>query len=346
MTKATLVTSKANKFYYGGLYSSRGYVLVEKNKKVIFCDYRSYTELLGINKEDTIVKLDKNQNPLIIIKQYLEAAGVSELLFEGDDISYSEYLNFSRIFDNIKLIPTNIDAQRRVKSLDEVRKIREACRIVDSVYERVLKYVKVGMTERELSTYISNEMGKLGSQRNAFEPIVVSGIRGALPHGKPTGKRLDYGDFITVDFGAVFEGYCSDITRTFVLGEILDERMLKIFRAVLSTQEAVISTVRPGLICSNVDAYSRELIEEAGFGAYYIHNLGHSIGIECHETPYFTSKDHTKLEKNMVMTVEPGIYVEGLGGVRIEDTVLVGENSCERLTLSKKELTVVEVKND
>ncbi|HGY8316120.1 TPA: aminopeptidase, partial [Escherichia coli] len=218
---------------------------------------------------------------------------------------------------------------------EEVEIIRLACGIADRGAEHIRRFIQAGMSEREIAAELEWFMRQQGAEKASFDTIVASGWRGALPHGKASDKIVAAGEFVTLDFGALYQGYCSDMTRTLLVnGEGVSAEshpLFDVYQIVLQAQLAAISAIRPGVRCQQIDDAARRVITEAGFGDYFGHNTGHAIGIEVHEDPRFSPRDTTTLQPGMLLTVEPGIYLPGQGGVRIEDVVLVTPQGAEVL---------------
>ena len=230
-------------------------------------------------------------------------------------------------------------AQRIVKSEEEIRKICDAQAITDATFEHILPYIREGVTEREIALEIEFYMRKLGADGNAFDPIVVTGGNGSQCHGIPGDTVIKKGDFITMDTGAMLRGYHSDMTRTVALGYVSDEQKA-VYDTVLKAQLAAIDAVHAGVCCSDVDKVARDIIETPYPGTFG-HGLGHGVGFEIHEWPRFSARDNTICEPGMVITVEPGIYIAGKCGVRIEDMIVVTEDGCRNLTHSPKALMIL-----
>jgi Xaa-Pro aminopeptidase len=226
---------------------------------------------------------------------------------------------------------------RAVKDEEELRRIRHACAIADAAFEQILPLVRPGVIERDLAIELEHFMKKRGAEKEAFDTIVASGPRSALPHGRASARRLEAGDFVTFDFGARWEGYNSDLTRTVVLGRASDEQR-KVYMTVLGAQMAALGAIRAGAEAKQVDAVARDRIAAAGYGERFGHGLGHALGREVHDGGGMNSRSEMKLAAGMVLTVEPGIYINGWGGVRIEDDVVVTGEGCEILTHAPKEL--------
>lgn len=237
--------------------------------------------------------------------------------------------------------PALLNRLRQVKSPEETARIRAASELAEDAMLGLLDTLKEGIAEREWAARLEYEFKRRGASEASFSPIVLFGARSSLPHGKPSEKPLENGDVVLIDCGCVLDGYCSDLTRTYVFGKIPGDWLEEIYGAVLAAQEAGIEAIGPGVPCAEVDAAARRLIQEAGFGEYFGHGLGHGVGIEVHEAPRLNKESTAVLEAGMVITVEPGIYLPGQGGVRIEDLAVVTEKGCEVLTRAPKKLEVL-----
>lgn len=339
---AILVSSKANKFYLKARYSSRGYVLLIRSglKAVYFIDYRS---ILEFDDSFDKVVLNKDDNPISVISNYINKLNIQTLGLEGDYLTYKQFIEISENLNNINSLPINIDKIREIKSVEEINKIRQACKIADKSYLDLLKVIKIGMSEKEVASKLNVLLIENGGDQLAFETIVLSGVNGALPHGKPSNKIIEFGDFITIDYGVKYKGYCSDTTRTFVMGEILNPEMKIIYEAVLKAHKTAATFIVENTLMCEADKSSRDVLENLGYGKYFSHHLGHSIGIEAHESPRLAQGVNKLIIANMVFTNEPGVYIDGLGGVRIEDTFIVTPSGYESLNKTSKELIIVEV---
>lgn len=226
---------------------------------------------------------------------------------------------------------------RSRKTPDEIEALREAIRITEKALQRTLEWAQVGMTERQISNKLKSELSALGSEGLSFEPAVLTGPKSALPHGNTDARPLGENEFLLIDFGGKHGGYPADITRTFCLGTPTDE-MRAIYDAVKAANEAACAIARPGVACGAVDQAARAVIDAAGYGAYFTHRTGHGLGLEVHELPQIAAGNPAPLEVGMVFTVEPGVYVPGIGGVRIEDNVLITEEGAEVLTTYPRDL--------
>lgn len=266
--------------------------------------------------------------------------GIKRLGFEKEYLTFSMYENMSKKIENAELVPTSqiVEELRNIKDEEEIRLIDKAAEIADAAYSHILKQIKVGMTEVELALELDYKMRRLGAEGVSFDTIFISGKKTSLPHGQPSDKVIRHGDFVTMDFGALYKGYRSDMTRTIVVGEASDEQ-LNIYNLVKKAQQIGLDAIREGITGEEVDKIVRESMGE--YNKYFGHGLGHGVGLELHETPFMGVNCSTALKENFVVTVEPGIYIPGWGGVRIEDTVVVKEDGIDILTHSTKELIII-----
>jgi Xaa-Pro aminopeptidase len=263
---------------------------------------------------------------------------IENLGFEEEVVTFSQYSSFKEKF-NCELTPLDgmVENIRVIKNEAEIASIKKAAEIADNAFEHMRKFIKVGMTELEIALELEFFMKKQGAKFLSFPSIVASGYRSSLPHGEPTNKVVQNGEFLTLDYGCVFEEYCSDMTRTFVIGQP-DEKMLEVYNTVLEAQLLALEAIKPGVKASLIDKIARDYITKKGYGDYFGHGLGHGVGREIHEAPSVNSKSEIILSAGMVITDEPGIYLPNFGGVRIEDLVVVTENGCETLSKSNKQL--------
>jgi Xaa-Pro aminopeptidase len=265
------------------------------------------------------------------------------LAFESS-VPYQTYQDWSKAFADVELLPTSgiLEKIRMYKDENEVSVIQEALRIAEDAFAHILGYIRPGVRELDIALELEFFMRKQGASGSAFEMIVASGPRGALPHGRATERVIQAGEMVTMDFGAVYQGYNSDITRTVSVGEP-DPKMKEIYEIVLRAQKAGVEALRPGVTGQEADAVTRDIIREAGYGDAYGHSAGHGLGLEVHELPNLSPTSPFVLEPGMLVTMEPGIYISGLGGVRIEDDVLITAEGHEVLNRSTKELLILPV---
>ena len=333
---AIIVTNKITKQYIGAVTGSGNIVVITKNELLQFMDGRYQNEKCNLEDCDNIVLPNRDYFTPII--QFLDEKGLNKIGLEENGISISKYLMLSNHF-RVKSVGDKIVELRSIKDVDEIEKIKLACSITDEILEKVLPQIRVGMSEKELVGLLYNESFKAGADCMSFEPIIASGWRGSLPHGRPTNKIIESGELVTIDFGIVIDNYQSDMTRTVGMKNISQE-LREIYETVRKAQQAAVDLVAPGVEAYRVDSIARNIITNAGYGEYFTHGLGHGIGIGG-DIPMMNSDNKNKLCSNMVLTCEPGIYIPNLGGVRIEDVVLVTQDGGEALTKSDKSLILV-----
>ena len=335
-----LITKPENRRYFSGFSGSAGMLLISDKASKLLTDFR-YVEQATVESEQfEIVRYATSAyEKLAEITNKLDVATIG---FESDFVTYDMHSTLAEYMPNINLRPVQIDALRMVKDVNEVASIRKAVEIADQAFSHILTYIKPGISELAVARQLEYHMGKLGAEKPAFDTIVASGKRGALPHGKASQKIIELGDFVTMDFGAVYQGYHSDITRTICIGTATAKQR-EIYEIVLAAQLAGVQAVYPGKTGKTIDAVARKIIVNAGYGEYFGHGLGHSVGLAIHEEPRLSpANTQTVLMENMVVTVEPGIYLPEWGGIRIEDTVLVSADGCKILTASSKHLIELE----
>lgn len=335
---AILISKEENLHYFSGFRGDDTFLIITLNDCYLITDSR-YTQQA---QEQTDFKVIEHTTGLINkTVELVNDLKVVSLAFEGNALIFNQYSKFVDLLTDVEIdFSTAVDltSLREIKDQEEIDLIKKAIAISDEAYRHILEYVKVGMSECEVATELEYYMKKLGSERPAFTTIVASGVRGALPHGVATDKLINNGEFVTIDFGAVYKGYHSDITRTFCMGKASDKQR-EIYDIVLQAQLLGLREIAPGKSGKDVDTPVRQYIKNAGYGEFFGHGLGHGVGLEIHELPRLSPFSPTKeLKENMIVTDEPGIYVPDFGGVRIEDTVLVTADNCQALTQSDKRL--------
>ncbi|MBS2969601.1 aminopeptidase P family protein [Metabacillus sp. KIGAM252] len=335
-----LITSEYNRRYMTGFTGSAGLAIISESKAVFITDFR-YVEQAGKQAQGYEII----QHTGSIIEEAAEQAkkmGITKLGFEQDHITFAAYQQYQKAMNGITLAPVSgaVEKLRLIKSPAEIKILKEAAEIADAAYSHILHFVRPGLKEIDVSNELEFFMRKNGAASSSFDIIVASGFRSALPHGTASEKEIETGDFVTLDFGAYYKGYCSDITRTFAVGEPSD-KLKEIYSVVLEAQLRGMNGIKAGITGKEADALTRDYIAEKGYGEYFGHSTGHGLGMEVHEGPALSSRSETVLESGMVVTVEPGIYIAGLGGVRIEDDTVVTENGNEALTSSPKELIIL-----
>ncbi|ABB14332.1 M24 family metallopeptidase [Carboxydothermus hydrogenoformans] len=337
---AYFITKRENVRYIAGFTGSSGAVLITPEKNYFITDFR-YVE--QATKQCPGFIIEKHEDTIYSrVAELLKGLKIDTLYFEGDALSFKDYRELSEKASGVNLVslPEIVDELREIKDKGEVEVIKKACAIADAAFNHLLKKLTPGMSEKEVAWELEKFMREAGAEDIAFETIVASGERGALPHGVASEKKIVSGEMVTLDFGAKYQGYHSDITRTVAIGEP-SEKMLEIYDVVLEAQEAALQAVRPGALAVDVDRVARDIIAKAGYAEYFGHGLGHGVGLNIHEGPRLSPKGKAVLQPGMVVTIEPGIYLPGSGGVRIEDTVLVTESGFEVLTRSPKNLIIL-----
>lgn len=320
--------------YLSGFSGSSGLLLVGKDEAVLVTDFR-YEEQASQEAPDVRIEIARDG----LIEKLMETQGLigRRVGFESCWLSHKSYLTFKEKFTTSEWIPQEgmVESLSIIKDKTEIAKIREAVRIGDAVFAKVLRLVRPGISERDLAAEIEYVARRSGAEKTAFEPIVASGPHSSMPHAPVTDRRIEEGDLLTVDMGVVYEGYASDLTRTVVIGTPTAKQR-RTYEIVLSAQNAALDEARAGIACAALDKVARGIIENAGHGPEFGHSLGHGVGLRVHELPRLSSKEKRILEPGMVVTIEPGIYIAGWGGVRIEDLVVIREGGCENLTRASK----------
>ena len=332
---ATLIFSPENLYYFSGFTGGEGMLYIDKKRLILFTDSR-YT----IQAQNEAPDFEIIDTANMSVSEFLKSQGDKAYGLEDDYVTFSKFASLKRISPKSVFSPvsSHIDKIRMIKDSNEIEKIKTAAKIADSAYSFILDKICTGKTERQIALDLEYFMKSQGAEGLSFDTIVASGVRSALPHGTASDKVIESGDFVTLDFGCKYLGYCSDMTRTVVMGKA-SERQKEIYSTVLAAQKASLDTIRAGELAKAVDDAARSIITDAGYGKNFGHGLGHSLGLKVHESPSCSPKSADVLTENMLMTVEPGIYIEDFGGVRIEDLVLVTKDGHENLTASKKELT-------
>lgn len=334
---ALLVMSDYNRRYLSGFTGSSGAVIITKEEKYLISDFRYDAQAREQAADFKFVLQDNGLLDFIV--KFMEEKSLNIIGFEGAHVNFNTYSKLAQKFD-LKPLTNEIEKIRMYKTSDELQLIKKACEIADESYEYIIKYIQPGMSEMQVKNELESYMTKLGASGASFDTIVASGYRGALPHGVASEKIIETGDMVTLDFGAYYKGYASDITRSFAVGEVSDE-MEKIYNIVLESQLTALENIKNGMTGAEADKVARDIIESYGYGENFGHSLGHGFGLEVHEGPGLARSSGTVLEEDMCVTIEPGIYVDDLGGVRIEDDCLVTETGLQKLTHSSKELFIL-----
>ena len=336
-----LVTDEKNQRYASGFPITDGAVVVGLEKSWLITDSR-YIEAAeaAVDSSLTEVILYDREHPLTGIIRSL-CAGMARLAAEDKKLSHAGYLGYEKALGR-ELLPAGdlFETLRASKSEEEIACMIEAQRISERALETVLHMIRPGMTERQVAAELVYNMLKNGSEGNSFDPIVVTGSKTSLPHGVPGDKVIQSGDFVTMDFGSIKHGYCSDMTRTVAVGSASEE-MRNVYDTVLRAQLAGIAAARAGVPGKEIDAAARKVISDAGYGKYFGHGFGHSLGLDIHEWPNANPSGETPMPAGAVCSAEPGIYIPGRFGVRIEDVMVIRDTGAEIITRAPKELVVL-----
>jgi Xaa-Pro aminopeptidase len=337
--EALLVTSHYNLRYVTNFTGSAGLALVTKDKAWFITDFR-YTEQASAQAVEFEVVQAKT-NLLEEVAELAKENNIQTIAFEQEYMTYATFVQYQeKVQAELKPVSGLIEKIRMIKTPEEISVLKQAAKIADAAYEHICGFIRAGKTELEVSNELEFFMRQQGATSSSFDIIVASGLRSALPHGVATDKVIEQGDMVTLDFGALYNGYISDITRTVAVGEP-SEQLKEIYQVVLDSQVLGVEKIGPGMTGIQADAIARDYISSKGYGEAFGHSTGHGIGLEVHESPGLSSKSDTILEPGMAVTVEPGIYLPGVGGVRIEDDILITESGNERLTNSTKELRIL-----
>lgn len=335
-----LVTSPYNLRYLTNFTGTTGLAVITMSKAFFVTDFR-YTEQAAAQAQG--FEIVKNVGPIFDeVAKICNQEEVNGLAFEETQVSFADYSILEDLLEETPLIPISgmIESLREVKDDQEVAIIEKACAIADQGFDHVLKFIKPGMTEIEVANQLDFFMRSLGATSVSFDTIVASGLRSAMPHGVASEKVIEQGDLITLDFGCYYQGYVSDMTRTFALGDP-GAKLKEIYQIVLEAQLKVLDAAKPGMTGIQLDAVARDHISQAGYGEAFGHSTGHGIGLEIHEGPNVSFRADKAFVVGNVITDEPGIYLPGIGGVRIEDDLLITAEGNKVLTHSPKELIIL-----
>ncbi|MGB2697211.1 MAG: Xaa-Pro peptidase family protein [Candidatus Zixiibacteriota bacterium] len=335
---AFLVTTRTNVRYLSGYSGSNGLLLITPAKSFFLTDFRYWEQAKKQVKGSKIIFGERDLIDDLPKLDVLKPRRI-KLGFESENISFTLYQRLEKLLPETLLVPTEkfVESLVMIKDIEELKIIKRAVQITDRVFSQILNFIQPGITEQDLAAEIEYMMKKDGAEGPAFDTIVASGFRSALPHGRASQKKIKKGEFVTFDMGALVDGYCADMTRTVVVGKATPKQK-KVYQLVLRAQKKAINSARPGMRCDKLDKVARDVIKKAGFGKYFGHGLGHGIGLLVHDLPRLTSKSSEVLMPGMVVTIEPGVYIPKWGGVRIEDDVIITKKGCEVLNRSPKNL--------
>lgn len=339
-----LLINNSNIRYVSGYTGADAFVVISARGCAFITDPR-YTE--QAEREcfgfEIVNHRQPNLNVIGAIKQVCEAQGINKLGFEREHVSYDLYEKLTKEMSKVEIVATSgiVENIRGIKDEEEIGSIKKAAEIADAAFVEILKFIKVGVSEKEIERELQYFIKKQGAEDIAFASIIASGKNSSLPHANPSDKLVENGDFVTLDFGAIYNGYRSDMTRTVVVGKP-SEKQLEIYEVVKGAQEAACNFVKARVLGKAADSCARDHITKAGYGDNFGHGLGHGVGLDIHEMPSLSTGSTSILEAGNIVTIEPGVYLPNWGGVRIEDTVLVTEDGIEILTKSSKELIILE----
>ena len=343
-SQAALVTNETNVYYFSGIRNSEGKILLFKDEVYLLVDFR-YSETARNNCKSC--KVFEFRNLREDIKELMTKHGAKALYIENEDVTLRAYNSYVEYFSQFGIEIMNENALskaitnlRLIKSEEEIEYIAEAQRITEKAYTEVLNFVKPGVTERKVALELEYLMKQYGASHVSFDLITITGKKTSLPHGVPSDGIIAEGDFFTMDIGALYSGYHSDMTRTVAVKSCSDYQR-EIYDIVYKAQTTALEAVKAGVKAFDIDKIARDIITEAGYGKEFGHSTGHGVGLYIHEEPYVSTRGEAILSENMVITVEPGIYLEGKFGVRIEDMVLVKENGYRNFATLPKELIIV-----
>ncbi|MFP4456831.1 MAG: M24 family metallopeptidase [Clostridia bacterium] len=338
--QALLINKPEDRYYLSNFSGSNAYLLFTKDENYLITDFR-YVEQAKKETDGFEIVMYKRNELYSTISDILLDKNIEELTFDSTVLTYEEYTTFNDALEvTLKSSSNILRDMRSVKDQQEIDIIQEAQIISEKAFVKTLESIKPGVTERDLSIELEYQMLLLGASKLAFPNIVASGVRSSLPHGRATDKVIEYNDFITFDFGAYYKGYCSDMTRTVVVGNYT-EKQKKIYDIVLNAQLLALDYAKAGISGKELDQVARQYISDAGYGEYFGHGLGHGIGKVVHEAPSANQKSEDILKENQIISIEPGIYIPDWGGVRIEDLIVIKENNSINLNSLTKKLTVI-----
>ena len=337
---AMLITSASSEFYAVGFHGE-GTALVTPERTWYYTDSRYIEAASQQITGATVAMPERNVGVRAVVRALVEQKGIQKLGFEDEYMSVREYARWEEGM-SAQLIPASrlVNELRMVKDEEELAAMREAQRVTDAAFAEILGYIRPGMTEQEVAARLQYIMLRMGAERMSFDPIVAAGANGSKPHAVPGPARIEQGQFVTMDFGCVCRGYCSDMTRTVAVGRLSPE-MERVYHIVLEAQLAGIAAARAGVTGAQVHAAGAKVIGDAGYGDYFGHGFGHSLGIQVHEEPRFSPLWDKPIPAGAILSAEPGIYLPGRFGVRIEDVIILTQDGCVDITQSPKDLIIL-----
>lgn len=335
--EALLLIDSKNRYYATGFPSSDGVVLITPEQAYVIIDGRYIEACRAAIGDSAEVLLCNQENPArAILKQLLETHGITRLGAEDGCLTHQQFTMYEKLLGcPLQNAQGILNRLRSEKQPHELEYLRAAQDITDAAFAEVLKRIRPGVTEREIAAELVYQMLLRGAEGNSFDPIVVAGARGSMPHGVPSDAKVQAGDFVTMDFGCLKGGYCSDMTRTVAVGHVTDE-MRTVYDTVLKAQLAGIAAARAGIPGQAIDAAARKVITDAGFGPYFGHGFGHCLGLDIHEPPFASPSGEALMPDGCLSSAEPGIYIPGRFGVRIEDVMIIRADGAEVITKAPK----------
>ena len=338
-----LLTGEANRFYASGFHSiaTDGAALVTRGTSYYFTDSRYIEAANRYVQGAEILMVSRGRGYAVLLEEAIRRHRLHRLGYEDATMTVADFETYRKAL-SCEMIPATrlLLELRRVKDEEELQNIVSAQRIAERALEEILNEIRPGVTEREIAARIHYLILHYGAENKSFDPIVLTGANGSLPHGVPTDTKIKNGDFVTMDFGCIYNGYCSDMTRTVAVGFATEEMQL-VYNTVLSAQKAGIAAARAGVTGREIDGAARRVIAAAGFGDHFGHSFGHGVGVEVHEAPNAGPGSEQRFPSNTVISAEPGIYLPGKMGVRIEDILILREGGCRDVTKAAKELTIL-----
>ncbi|HPZ10314.1 MAG TPA: Xaa-Pro peptidase family protein [Candidatus Eremiobacteraeota bacterium] len=334
---ALLITSGVNRRYLSEFSGDSGWLLITGDRAILFTDFTYFERAKNEAKDFTVLQFPSSRKekikPLDFLSNEIKKFNIKFLGFEADNIIYSFYEDMVKKLDSVQLIPTkNLTGKlREIKKPEEIECIKKASSIADEAFKKTMEYLKPGVKESEIRAHINYFIQLFGGFKESFDIIIASGPRGAMPHAKTSDEIIKEGELIIIDYGASYNGYCSDCTRTLLIGEA-DEKQKYIYNLVERAQKEALSIIKPGVECKEIDKVARDIFEKEGYKEEFGHSLGHGVGLMVHEGPSVSATSDEKLEPGMVITVEPGLYFTGWGGIRIEDMIVITEQGFELIT--------------
>lgn len=335
-----LITNLANLRYLTGFSGSSGFSIITKRQAIFVTDFR-YQEQARCEVRGFKIRTETGDRTMEI-KRLVDEYKIKRLGFEDESISYGFYKRLMRKRIKLKPLKDLIESLRVIKSAEEISYIKTAVKRAERALRRLMPYIRAGATEKALSMRLEAILKEEGCRELPFEVMVASGPFSALPHAKPSNRKLKRGDLVIIDWGGECEGYYSDMTRTVILNDKDIRRQCELYYHVLSAQENAIKKVKAGIMASAIDAEARDYIKGMGYGDYFGHGTGHGVGLQIHEKPAISWRSKDLIDRGMVFTIEPGVYIPGFGGIRIEDMIVVGKEGAEVLTSLPKRLKIIE----